>query len=201
MSLMVRSSTPLRAVDDHQRRVDRGQRAVGILGEVLVTGRVEQIDDAAIEGKLHHRGGNGDAALLLQAHPIGGGVPGRLAALHRSGHLDGAAEQQQLFRQRGLARVGMGDDGESPSTLDFIDNFRVIHRPFPQACTHSCTQNTIYSSQLGWHTWCYRPERLGLSPSSIIAEPRLRHESGWCRVHVNLRDVRGRGFKSCHPDY
>jgi hypothetical protein len=25
----------------------------------------------------------------------------------------------------------MGDDGKSSSTLDFIDNFRFIHRPFP----------------------------------------------------------------------
>ena len=32
-------------VDHHQRRVDRGQHAVGVLGEVLVAGRVEQVDD------------------------------------------------------------------------------------------------------------------------------------------------------------
>ncbi len=47
ISLMVRSSTPFRAVDDHQRRIDRRQRAIRVLGEVLVAGRVEQVDDRA----------------------------------------------------------------------------------------------------------------------------------------------------------
>ena len=32
-------------VDDHQRRVHRRQRAIGVLGEVLVARRVEQVDD------------------------------------------------------------------------------------------------------------------------------------------------------------
>ena len=36
----------LGAVDDHERGVHRGQGAVGVLGEVLVAGGVEQIDDA-----------------------------------------------------------------------------------------------------------------------------------------------------------
>ena len=35
----------LGAVDHHQRRIDRRQRAIGVLGEVLVARRVEQIDD------------------------------------------------------------------------------------------------------------------------------------------------------------
>jgi hypothetical protein len=30
-----------------------------------------------------------------------------------AGEMNGAPEKQQLFRQRGLARIGMGDDGES----------------------------------------------------------------------------------------
>ena len=110
----------LGAVDDHQRGIDRGQRAVGVLGEILVAGRVEQIDDAVLERKLHHRGGHRDAALLLEAHPVRGRMPRRLAPLHRSGHLDGAAEQQQFLGQRGLARVGVGDDGKSASSADFL---------------------------------------------------------------------------------
>ncbi len=36
----------LGGVDHHQDRVDRGQHAVGVLGEVLVAGGVEQVDDA-----------------------------------------------------------------------------------------------------------------------------------------------------------
>ena len=36
----------LGGVDHHHRRIDRGQRAVGVLGEVLVARRVEQVEDA-----------------------------------------------------------------------------------------------------------------------------------------------------------
>ena len=37
----------LGAVDDHERAIYRGERAIGVFGEVLVAGRVEQVDDAA----------------------------------------------------------------------------------------------------------------------------------------------------------
>jgi hypothetical protein len=110
----------LGAVDDHQGGVHRGQGAVGVLGKVFVTRRVQKIHDAIIEGELHDRRGDRDAALLLQAHPIGGGVTRGLTPLDRAGHLNGTAEQQQFFRQRGLARVGVGDDGKSSSSADFL---------------------------------------------------------------------------------
>ena len=110
----------LGAVDDHQGGVDGRQRAIRVLREILVTRRVQQIDDAVVEGELHHRRGDGDAALLLQAHPIGSGVTGRLASLDGACHLNGAAEQQQLFSERGLARVRVGDDGKSSSSANFL---------------------------------------------------------------------------------
>ena len=40
--------------------------------------------------------------------------------LDRAGHLDRAAEQQQLFGQRGLACVGVRDDRERPAAGDFV---------------------------------------------------------------------------------
>ena len=61
---------------------------------------------------LHHARGDRDAALLLDLHPVGGRVARGLARLHRAGDLDRAGEQQQLLGQRGLARVGVGNDGE-----------------------------------------------------------------------------------------
>jgi hypothetical protein len=108
----------LGAIDDHQRRVHCGQRPVRVLREILVSRRVEQVDDAAVEWKLHYRGGDRDAALLFQSHPVGRGVSGCLASLDRAGHLDGAAEQQQLLGKSGLAGVGMRDDGEGSSLVD-----------------------------------------------------------------------------------
>ena len=61
---------------------------------------------------MHHRGGDRDAALLLDLHPVRARPPGLAARLDRTRDMDGAAEQQQLFGQRRLARVGMGNDGK-----------------------------------------------------------------------------------------
>src|SRR5574337_78741 len=109
------------AVDHHQRRIHRSQHAVGVLGEVRVSGRVEQVDDLALVRELHHRRSHRNAALLFQRHPVRRGVPRRLAALHRAGHLDRAAEQQQLLGQRGLARVRVADDGKGAATAGFLE--------------------------------------------------------------------------------
>ena len=45
-------------------------------------------------------------------------MAGGLAALDRAGHLDGAAEQQQLLGERGLAGVRVRDDRERASPSD-----------------------------------------------------------------------------------
>jgi hypothetical protein len=42
-----------------------------------------------------------------------------LSASHRAGQLDGTCVQQEFLSQRGLARVRMGNDGESATALDF----------------------------------------------------------------------------------
>lgn len=111
-------------VDHHDGGVDRRERAVGVFGEVFVARRVEQVDDVVATvvavRKLHHRRGHRDAALLLQLHPVGGGVAAGLACAHSAGHLDRAAEPQQLFRERGLARVRVGNDGERPAAPDLL---------------------------------------------------------------------------------
>jgi hypothetical protein len=84
-----------------------------------VARRIEQIDHVPVIGKLHDRRGHRNTALLFQRHPIRRRMPRRLAPLDGARQLNGAAEQQQLFRQRGLARVRMADDGKSPSFADF----------------------------------------------------------------------------------
>ena len=108
----------LGGVDQHHRGVDRGQHAVGVLGEVLVARRVEQVDRVAGVLELHHRARDRDAALLLDLHPVGGRVARALARLDRAGELDRAAEQQQLLGQRRLARVRVRDDRERAPLRD-----------------------------------------------------------------------------------
>ena len=94
-------------VDHHQRGVHCGQHAIGIFREILVTGRVEQVNHVVTVFKLHHRAGNRNAALLFNIQKVGGRVTAALASLHRAGHLNRAREQQQLLGERGLARIRM----------------------------------------------------------------------------------------------
>jgi len=46
-------------------------------------------------------------------------VPVGFARLHRTRDGDGLAHQQQLFGDGGLARVGVGNDGEGTALGDF----------------------------------------------------------------------------------
>ena len=64
--------------------------AVGVLAEVLVAGRVEQVDHVVAVGHLHHARRDRDAALLFDLHPVAGGVAAGLAALDGAGDLDRA---------------------------------------------------------------------------------------------------------------
>ncbi|EYU01626.1 hypothetical protein PA99_2147 [Pseudomonas aeruginosa PA99] len=109
----------LAAVEHHQRRVHRGQGAVGVFGEVFVAGGVEQVDHVLAVGELHHRGGDGDAALLFHLHPVGRGVAVGLARLHGTGDGDRLAHQQELLGDGGLTGVGVGNDREGTALRDF----------------------------------------------------------------------------------
>ena len=111
-SFSVRGSMPLAASITMTAEIDRRQRAVGVVGEILVAGRVEQVEDVVAIFEGHHRGDDRDAALALDLHPVGARLHAVLLGLHLAGELDRAAEQQQLFGQRRLAGVGVRDDRE-----------------------------------------------------------------------------------------
>ena len=109
----------LRGVDHHQRGVDGRQHAVRVFRKVLVARRVEQVDDVVAELELHHRRRDRDAALLLDVHPVRRRMAAALAALDGAGQLDRAGEQQQLFGERRLTGVGVGNDAEGAAARDF----------------------------------------------------------------------------------
>lgn len=110
----------LAVVEEHDDGVRGDQRAERVFAEVGVAGSVEQVDLIALVLELQHGARDRDAALLLEGHPVGGGVLLCLACLHGAGLVDGAAVQQQLLRQRGLAGVGMRDDGEGAASRDLV---------------------------------------------------------------------------------
>ena len=109
----------LRAVDDHDGAVRGHQRAVGVLGEVLMAGGVEDVDAVAAMLELHDRRGDRNAALLFDLHPVGLGRALTLALdLARLG--DRPAVKQELFRQRGLTGVRVRDDRKRPAAGDLF---------------------------------------------------------------------------------
>jgi hypothetical protein len=110
-------------VDHHQRAVHGGEHAVGVFGKVLVAGGVKQVDGVVVVVKLHHRRRHGNAALLLNLHPVGSGEFTAFFAFDCTRALNRAREQQQLFGKRGFACVGVGDDGEGAAAADLVENF------------------------------------------------------------------------------
>ncbi len=80
--------------------------------------RVQQVEHAAGVLERHHRGDDGDAALALDAHPVGAGAPPFPLRPHVPGKLDRPAGAQQVLGQRGLAGVRVGDDREGAAAGD-----------------------------------------------------------------------------------
>jgi hypothetical protein len=84
-----------------------------------VAGGVHQVEAVAAVVEGHGRGGDRDAAVLFHLHEIGPGAPGLALCPHLTRHLDRAAVEQEFLGQRGLARVGVADDGEGAPAGDF----------------------------------------------------------------------------------
>ena len=106
-------------VDHHERGVHRREHAVGVFRKILVPRRIQQIDDAVAVFHLHDGRRDRNAALLFDFHPVRRRMPRGLARLDATGDLDGACEQQELFGQSRLARIGVRNDGERASARDF----------------------------------------------------------------------------------
>ena len=84
-------------VNHHQRRVHGGEHAVGVFGEVLVAGGVQQVDHVVTVEHLHDRGSHRNAALLFDFHPVRCGVSAAFTSFNRSRQLDGSREHQKLL--------------------------------------------------------------------------------------------------------
>ena len=117
----------LGVVDEHHGAVRGHQRAVGILGEVLMSGGIQNVDAVAVEVELHRRGRDRNAALLLDLHPVRRGVVRRLAGLDRARQANGPAVEQQLLGQRRLTSVRVRDDGERSPARHFLFQFGMQH--------------------------------------------------------------------------
>ena len=99
-------------VKKHDCGVRGTECTVGILGEVLVTGGVQDIDAVAVIVELHDGRGNGDTTLLLDLHPVGGRVVRGFSGFNGTGHMDGASVEQEFLGHCCLTGVRVRDDRE-----------------------------------------------------------------------------------------
>ena len=103
----------LGAVEHHHRAVHRHQRAVGVFAEILVAGRIEQVDARALVIELEHGGRDRDPALPARA-PSSRTWPdaGCDRAWTDPARCTAPAIQQQFLGQRRLAGVRVRNDGK-----------------------------------------------------------------------------------------
>ena len=96
---------PLRRVDDEHRSLARLQRARDLVGEVDMSGRIDQVQLVALPGDAHRLGLDRDPPLALEIHRIE-----QLGAHVAVG--DGVRELENPVGQGRLPMVDMGDDRE-----------------------------------------------------------------------------------------
>lgn len=99
-------------IDNHDGGVHGGENPVGVFRKIFVTGSVEKVHDATAVLELEHGGGNGNAPLFFEFHPIAGGGPLIFSSGHASGHGDSTAVEEKFFGQRRLAGIRVRDDCE-----------------------------------------------------------------------------------------
>ncbi|CCX65790.1 putative uncharacterized protein [Firmicutes bacterium CAG:791] len=120
----------LGAVDYHDGGIRCHQRPVGILREILMSRRIQNVDAAAIIFKLKNGRGDRNSSLLLNFHPVGNRCLSRCLSLDRARLVDGSAVEKEFLRQRCFTGVRVGNDGEGPAASDFFCNCSHFSKPF-----------------------------------------------------------------------
>ena len=103
------------SVNDDNGTIDSSQGAKGVLGKILVTWGIENIDLVAVPLCLprggviefHDRCGHAYATLLFNLHPVAGGGFSYLVIFDGTGHLNLPSKEKQLLCERCFAGIGM----------------------------------------------------------------------------------------------
>ena len=113
----------LSSVNQHDSAVGSHQCTVGILGEVLVTGGIQNVYAEAVVIKLQYGRGNGNTTLLFNLHPVGYGMLIALSSLYRACQVNSSAVKQQLFGKGCFTCVRVRNNSEGTAFLNFIHQF------------------------------------------------------------------------------
>ena len=114
------SFDPFAGIDDHDNRIDGGEDAIGVLGEILVAGGVEKINPVAAVFELEDGRTDRDAALALEFHPVGSGRALGFAGGDGAGELDRAAVEEKLLGESGFPCVRMRNNRKGAPARDFF---------------------------------------------------------------------------------
>ena len=87
----------LAGVDQHHRAVGREQGSIGVLAEILVAGRVEDVHPMTRVLEVHHGAADGDPALLLEFEPVAGRVARSLLGPNGAGLAQRASKEQKFL--------------------------------------------------------------------------------------------------------
>ena len=109
----------LAAVDDHNGRIRRHKGPVGVLGEVLVSGRIQNVDTVTVVQKLEHRGGDRDTPLFFNFHPVGNRVAGSGLPLYGTSLIQYPSVKKKFFGKCCFSGIRMRDNGECPTSFNF----------------------------------------------------------------------------------
>ena len=113
-------------IDYHNCAVSSHECTVGVLGEVLVTWSVKDIDAVTVILKLHYRRAYGYTTLLLKLHPVGNCMACSCLAFYGACKLYCSAVKKELFCKGCFTCVRMRDNRKSPATLYFVYKFSHI---------------------------------------------------------------------------
>ena len=105
----------LRSVNNDDNRIYGRQRTIGILGKILVTRGIEDVDFHILIVESHNRCSNRDTALALDFHKVGCGTLLNLIALYSTRNVDGTSKEEQLLGKSGLTGIGVCNNGKCSS--------------------------------------------------------------------------------------
>ena len=115
------------AIDYDNYRIYGREGTVCILGKVLVTGSVKDIDFHIFIVESHHRCCHRDTTLTLNLHKVGGRSLLDFITLHRTRNMDSTTKEEQLLRQCGLTRVWVGNNCKCSSSGNlFVKSHSVL---------------------------------------------------------------------------
>ena len=166
----------LRGVDHQQRALAGGERAVDLVGEIDVAGRVDEVEHVILAVaraiiEPHRLRLDGDAALALDIHRIE-------HLLDHFARFEPAGELDQPVGERRFAVVDMGDDGEIADIFDGYrahgraDNTRVRKRQgatVPKAKANAVKLPVWRPKHLRRHLRSHVPRHVSCASKALVA--------------------------------